>query len=300
MSSKKKIIYTHKTPFNYIVVIEYDDIRELWFKSPTDYFLQSRISIKDLIAPRMTYSQLLLAGLFFTPSPKQILVIGVGGGLVPHYFSHYFPNASIDAVDVDEGVIQVSKKFFFLKETKQIKIHEADGRLFIQNQMGKVKYDLIVLDAFKSGSVPYHLKTLQFYEEIRSVLAPGGVVASNLYGQSNALKPNDLKTFSEIFQQIYLFEDPDKISTLLFATQSEKRVLENEFKDRAIKLMEMHSFSTSLEAVAQMFVSNEVLGKIALTFKDNFQKNQLKEAAKKNNLDNQEPRPYSIVNYNPD
>jgi len=300
MSSKKKIIYTQKTPFNYIVVIEYDDIRELWFKGPNDYFLQSRISIKNLITPRMTYSQLLLAGLFFTPSPKQILVIGVGGGLVPHYFSHYFPNAKIDAVDIDKGVIQVSKKFFFLKETELIKTHEADGRLFIQNQIGKVKYDFILLDAFKSGSVPFHLKTLQFYEEINSILAPGGVVASNLYGQSNDLKPNDLKTFSEIFQQIYLFEDPDKISTLLFATQSDKRVLENEFKARSKKLMEMHSFSTSLEAIAEMFVPNKTLEKMAFIFKDNFQKNQLKEAAKKNNLDNGEPRPYAIVNYNPD
>ncbi len=300
MSSKKKIIYTDKTPFNYIVVIEYDDIRELWFKGPNDYFLQSRISTKNLIIPRMTYSQLLLAGLFFTPSPKQILVIGVGGGLVPHYFSHYFPNAKIDAVDVDKGVIEVSKKFFFLKETEQIKIHEGDGRLFIQNQIGKVNYDFIILDAFKSGSVPFHLKTLQFYEEIKSILAPGGVVASNLYGQSNALKPNDFRTFSEIFRHIYLFEDPDKISTLLFATQSDKRVMENEFKARSIKLMEMHSFSTSLEAIAEMFVPNETLGKMAFIFKDNFQKNQLNEAAKKNNLDNEEPRPYAIVNHNPD
>ena len=300
MSSKKKIIYTDKTPYNYIVVIEYDDIRELWFKSPSDYFLQSRISIKDLIAPRMIYSQLLLAGLFLNPSPKRILVLGVGGGLVPHYFSHYFPDVKIDAVDIDKGVIKASKKYFYLKETERVKVHEADGRLFIQNQIGKVKYDFIVLDAFKSGSVPFHLKTLQFYEEIRAVLAPGGVVASNLYGKSNALKPHDLKTFSQIFKQIYLFEDPEKVSTLLFATESEKRATQGEFRAKAELLMKRHSFSTSLEAVAEMAVPNEALGKIAYIFKDNFQQNELKEAAKKNNLDNQEPRPYAIVNQNPD
>ena len=299
MGPKKKIIYKKKTPFNYIVVIEYGDIRELWFKGSKDYFLQSRISIKSLITPQMTYSQLLLAGLFFTPSPKQILIIGIGGGIIPNYFSYYFPSAKIDAVDVDKGVIDVSKKFFFLKETEHLKTHEADGRLFIQSVIGKVKYDFIILDAFKSGSVPFHLKTLQFYETIKSILAPEGVLVSNLYGPSNALKLNDLKTFSEVFQQIYLFEDPDKISTLLFAINSEKKILKNEFKSRSIKLMKMHSFSISLEAIAEMFVPNETLDKMGFIFKDNFQKNQLEEAIKKNNLNNDDPRPYAIVNHKP-
>jgi hypothetical protein len=86
----------------------------------------------------------------------------------------------------------------------------------------------------------------------------------------------------------------------LFATESEKRVTQSEFKARANQLMDKYSFSTPLEVIAGMAVPNEVLGKIAYIFKDDFQQNELKEAAKKNNLDNQEPRPYAIVNHNPD
>ena len=42
------------------------------------------------------------------------------------------------------------------------------------------KYDLVFLDAFKGGSVPYHLKTVEFYREIARSLTEEGILVTNL------------------------------------------------------------------------------------------------------------------------
>ncbi|MBC8283133.1 MAG: fused MFS/spermidine synthase [Nitrospinae bacterium] len=212
-----KVLARERSPYNDIYVIRNGDYRELWFKGNGDYFLQSRVNIEQQRQLALVYSNMMMASLLFCPNPRRLLMVGLGGAAVTNFLSEWFPNLHIDVVEIDEKVIEVSKKYFFLRESNRYRIFPEDGRVFIQKRKGQEKYDWIILDAFKSGSIPYHLKTHEFYKEIRDILKPDGVVGSNLYGKGNSLKPRDTKTFMSIFPNIYCFEDAERVATVLIA-----------------------------------------------------------------------------------
>jgi spermidine synthase len=58
----------------------------------------------------------------------------------------------------------------------------GDARLSLEREAAQ-GYDLLVLDAFSSDSVPAHLLTTQAFDIYRRHLAPGGLIAVNITNQ---------------------------------------------------------------------------------------------------------------------
>lgn len=94
---------------------------------------------------------------------------------------HYFPEAQIDCVELDPEVASAAKKYFGLKEDSRMKVYVRDGRVQVRRFIReKKRYDIIFLDAFRGGYIPYHLTTKEFMENLKDLLIPDGVVVSNL------------------------------------------------------------------------------------------------------------------------
>ena len=58
-----------------------------------------------------TYAKMAMASVLFAPDPKNILIIGLGGGTLPMAFHRLFAGASIHAIEIDTAVIKVAKKY---------------------------------------------------------------------------------------------------------------------------------------------------------------------------------------------
>ena len=290
-----KILARERSPYNDIYVIRKGDYRELWFKgNDGDYFLQSRVDIGRQKQLALVYSNMMMASLLFCPNPRRLLMVGLGGGSVTNFLSRWFPDLKIDVVEIDEKVIEISKKYFFLKESNRYRIFQEDGRVFIKNRKGQEQYDWIVLDAFKSGSIPYHLKTHEFYKEIRSVLKPNGVVGSNLYGKGNSLKPRDTKTFLSVFPNIYCFEDTERVATVLIANDG-PRWSEEKIHESAKNFNKMPE-PFSMQEVAKNYRLGKFVEKSAPRFDDHFSDKGFLHDVKKENLQNIKPWRYPIKN----
>ena len=290
-----KILARERSPYNDIYVIRKGDYRELWFKgNDGDYFLQSRVDIGRQKQLALVYSNMMMASLLFCPNPRRLLMVGLGGGSVTNFLSKWFPDLKIDVVEIDEKVIEISKKYFFLKESNRYRIFQEDGRVFIKNRKGQEQYDWIVLDAFKSGSIPYHLKTHEFYKEIRSVLKPNGVVGSNLYGKGNSLKPRDTKTFLSVFPNIYCFEDTERVATVLIANDG-PRWSEEKIHESAKNFNKMPE-PFSMQEVAKNYRLGKFVEKSAPRFDDHFSDKGFLHDVKKENLQNIKPWRYPIKN----
>ena len=95
-------------------------------------------------------------------------MIGLGGGVLPRFLNEVYPDIEIDVVEVDPRVTELARRYFGFKESPRLRVFEDDGRAFVK-QRGH-KYDMVFLDAFKGGSVPYHFKTVEFYREIAQSL----------------------------------------------------------------------------------------------------------------------------------
>src|SRR5262249_61865912 len=85
-------------------------------------------------------------------------------------------------VEVETGVITAAKTYVGLRESERMRYRAGDGRVFLNRN--SERYDLILLDAYRGGYVPFHLLTREFYSLVKQRLAPGGAAAFNVHDGS--------------------------------------------------------------------------------------------------------------------
>jgi len=148
------------------------------------------------------------AGLLLQPNPTSILVAGLGGGSIPTTLTDLFPEAQIDVVEVDQAVVNVAKEYFFFEENPNMKVAVADARVFIKRAgiLGK-KYDYIVLDAFGGDYIPEHLLTMEFLQEVKQIMADGGVLVANTFSTSR-FYDHESVTYQRVFTEFFNFKLP--------------------------------------------------------------------------------------------
>jgi spermidine synthase len=129
-------------------------------------------------------------------------MIGLGGGSISSYLGRHLPDARIDTIEVDPGVITAAKNFFGLRETPRVRYREGDGRVFLNRNAET--YDLILIDAFHGGYVPFHLLTREFYALVKQRLAPGGAAAFNVH-EGTKLFASTLLTLRAVFPSVHLY-----------------------------------------------------------------------------------------------
>jgi spermidine synthase len=106
-------------------------------------------------------------------------------------------------VELDPKVLELCETRMQFKPTAKTPVTVMDGRMFVKRD--KQQWDWLILDAFRGGFVPPHLKTEEFYRECAARLSERGVFVSNLHATSQ-LYFSDLKTIQKVFPQVVLFE----------------------------------------------------------------------------------------------
>jgi spermidine synthase len=276
-----KVLTRTKSPFNDTLVIERENLREMWFQGNGRFYLQTRI---DLERPRdlaLVYTRLLLAPLIWNPSPSRILMIGLGGGVLPRFLNEVYPDIAIDVVEVDARVTELARRYFNFKESPHLRVFEDDGRAFVKQRSRK--YDMVFLDAFKGGSVPFHLKTVEFYREIVQSLKEDGILVTNLYGKSNALKPRDRKTLESVFHRISFFEDAERVATVCVAMLRDEGTPLEVLQKYISSLPERVQRNLSWLGNMDMIESGSLVEPSGSVFKDDFEASEFFKAVKRNN-----------------
>jgi spermidine synthase len=290
-----KILTRSRSPFNDIFVIERENLREMWFQGDGRFYLQTRIDLSQPGDLALIYTRLLLAPLMWNPNPSRILMIGLGGGVLPRFLSEVYPDVEMDVVEVDPDVTELARRYFGFKEGPRLRVFGDDGRAFVKQQ--ERKYDMVFLDAFKGGSVPYHLKTVEFYREIAQSLKEEGILVTNLYGKSNGLKPRDRKTLETVFQRVSFFEDAERVATVCVAILKDEGVALEVLRKYVSNLPEKIQHNLSWLENMDMIENGSSIEPSGSVFKDDFEASEFFKAVQRNNRN--DPffnHPYQIRN----
>ncbi len=234
-----KTLLQKDTFYHRIRIEEDDEARYMYF----DRTLQSAMNLKDPTALRLIYSRYTSLGFTFRPDAKKMLIIGLGGGSIPKKVQKEFPHIEIDAVEIDPEVIKMAKDYFHVKESAQLRLHAQDGRLFMARV--RQQYDIILLDAYFTDAMPFHLTTKQFFELAQKKLTPNGIIVANLIsavtGPSGKITRAFVRTQRQVFPQTYVFaaRRPDNVSlntiqnVIVVATRDKQRMDIKEIVKRA-------------------------------------------------------------------
>ncbi|MEF8788392.1 MAG: fused MFS/spermidine synthase, partial [Planctomycetota bacterium] len=218
------------------------------------------------------YSRLVFAGLLYQPRPERILVVGLGGGVIPRELHHYYPRAKIDVVEIDPAIPRVARRFFRFPDDPRINVHVADGRAFIEKVAAGddgQKYDLIVLDAYGEGSIPFHLLTREFLQTVKSIRASDGAIVSNLI-RTHRLFGSELKTYRTVFRAAQGYVGTESTNVILVAPGKQAPIFsKDEAYRRARRLQRRREFAFSLPEVAGHLNTGLQPGQNAVVLIDN-------------------------------
>ena len=195
-----ELVYSKNTRYHGLSVVDDDDTRFLRFESS----FQSGMYIDDPFRTRFDYTDFLQLPLAYSPGVRKILFIGLGAGSVQKRMWRDFPELDLETVELDPVVRDVAYRYFHLPRNSRLQVAVEDGRRFLQRD--DERWDAIVIDAYFSDSLPFHLTTIEFLELARSRLTPGGVIASNLIGSlsgdGSKLFRSMYKTYRAVFPTV--------------------------------------------------------------------------------------------------
>ncbi len=197
------VIRARDTVYHRITVSDEGQIRYLRL----DNYWQSARDRGDPLRAVFAYTDYLHLPVLFNPGFRRVLFVGMGGGTAPSRFHHDYRDAAIEVVEIDPAVVETARTLFGLPDDARLKVHVMDGRLWLRR--ATQRYDLVILDAYVIDTIPFHLATREFFQEVAARLTPGGVVASNVIGavrgRESRLFRAIYKTFRSVFPSVYVF-----------------------------------------------------------------------------------------------
>jgi hypothetical protein len=123
-------------------------------------------------------------------TPRRIALVGLGAGAIT---VHARPGQSWSIFEIDPEVVRIAndpRDFTYLRDcpARSVSIQLGDGRIGLADARDG-SFDLVLLDAFSSDSVPVHLLTREALAVYRRKLAPGGLILVHISNRYFELAP---------------------------------------------------------------------------------------------------------------
>ncbi|PJF36134.1 MAG: spermine synthase [Candidatus Thermofonsia Clade 1 bacterium] len=236
-----RLLWEYDSAYNYIQVLELEapvgqivdgQFVTLWEAGTRELRLNEGQGIHSVWHPsRRDFGgtwDMFLAAPYFNPQPQieRICVIGLAAGTISTQYTDVFgAHVQIDGIEIDPAIVEAGRRFFGMTQPN-LRVIVEDGRLGLRRlaQEG-ARYDLIAVDAYRVPYVPWHLTTLEFFQEARAALSERGLVAINVGRTVRANGEQDRRlieaithTMQQVFPSVHTLDVPESFNTLLIGT----------------------------------------------------------------------------------
>ena len=163
---------------------EQDGVRFLHLGSK---LVQSAMRLSRPHDLEIAYTRCMMAFLLFNPAPKDVLMVGLGGGSLAKFIVRHLPETRLTVVEISWQVVAAARSFFCLPaEGERFRIVVADGVEYVANLAPSC--DLMLCDGYEDGALPKALASQGFYDAAAAALRARGMMVTNLLGRDRRLK----------------------------------------------------------------------------------------------------------------
>jgi spermidine synthase len=149
--------------------------------------IQSAMRLDDPDDLALAYTRAMMAALLFHPEPRDVIMIGLGGGSIAKWIYRRLPRARTVALEVDVRVVGAAHRLFHLPlGKKRLRVIVGDGADYAARHPGSA--DMILLDAFVNHRQAPSIRTFDFYRAARTALRRDGVLAINFMSDDPGLR----------------------------------------------------------------------------------------------------------------
>ncbi|HMJ32552.1 MAG TPA: fused MFS/spermidine synthase [Baekduia sp.] len=140
--------------------------------------------------------------------PRDVVFVGGGGFTLPRWLTATRPGSHAHVLEVDQKLVDLDRRRLGLQTSPALRVTVGDARTTLRTEPD-ASADVVVGDAFGGLSVPWHLTTREWIEDVRRVLRPGGVYALNVidFGPHGLLRA-ETATLLGLFADVQLVAVP--------------------------------------------------------------------------------------------
>ncbi len=199
-----------------VYVSEKFGVRSLHIGSDT---VQSAMRLARPNDLELSYTRSMMACLLFQGDPRNVLMIGLGGGSVAKYVYHQLPEAKLRVLELDPQVVAIARQCFLVPpDDARFQVIVGDGAEYMARR--DTRADLIMVDGYDAESHVEELATREFYGHCRARLTAGGMLVVNLWGGD--------RQFNEVLKRI---EEAFPAGTLCLPARKPGNVIAFGFRD---------------------------------------------------------------------
>jgi len=268
-SEQKQYAQTGKisfsTPYNEVEIYKWIDSQTSLptLNLSTDRFGRQSTMFLDGNDLASEYGRFYRLAEHFKPQFKKTLMIGGAAYIYPQYYLRKYPTATIDVVEIDPKLTALAREYFSLKDDPRLQIIHADGRVFL-NQNEK-KYDVVLMDAFNSISIPPQLASKEAVEKIYNSLDDDGVVLVNIIsaasGKRSLFLQAEYMAYQAVFPQVMVFvvnspDEPEIAQNLMLVALKSTKVPELFSSDVKLNSLLSRLYTKTITPNSQMITDD--------------------------------------------
>jgi spermidine synthase len=216
-------------------IVETASERHLLFSHDS---VQSTMRLDDPDALTSEYTRRMMCFLLFNPEPREILMIGLGGGSLAKFCYRHLRNARLTTVEIDSDVIALREDFCLPLDDARFRVVHADGARHLAQSADLA--DVIIVDAFDHTGVAPSLVTSDFYRNAASHLQADGVLVMNLSGEPSRYDAHLQRIHDAFGERTVLVPVSASGNDLLFAFKADRQPALEVLQQRAQRLKERY------------------------------------------------------------
>ncbi len=161
-----------------VQISEQDGVRLLHLGGPA---VQSAMRLRNPYDLELEYTRAMMAFVLFHPEPRELALLGLGGGSIAKFIHRRLPDCRLTALEIDPEVVAAARAYFLLPENDaRLRVEVDDGARYVQRL--EQALDVLLVDAYDAHRIAEDLATTEFYGHCLRALRPGGVAVYNLWG----------------------------------------------------------------------------------------------------------------------
>jgi spermidine synthase len=177
-----------------VLVSERDGVRFLHLGGTA---VQSAMRLDAPFQLELEYTRAMMGFLLFHRTPRDIALLGLGGGTMAKFMHRYLPDSRVTALEIHPEVVAAARASFLLPaDDNRLRVIVGDGVAYVGAHPDS--QDALLVDGYGPEGIVESFATPAFYLDCRAMLRPGGVAVFNLW-DCDERHPEHIARLAEAF-----------------------------------------------------------------------------------------------------
>lgn len=215
MNDDEVVLEKLRDDYGQLRITEAEGYRFLYFGEQTE---QSCSFVAEPAWLEYDYTRAMLLGCFWQSTPRDMLILGLGGGTLANCLLQNFQPEKLTAIELRPAVVELASRWLGLSQDERLHVGIGCAESYVKSAPSSC--DLLFMDLYMEGGISRLQMQKEFFQACQRALRPGGVMVINQWQMGESGQPYASRLLEDLFGDQYLQVAVEEGNILLFVPAS--------------------------------------------------------------------------------